>query len=42
MKTLLDSNIGKIVKIRENDIPTEFIVIQIQWFMMSGFYIISY
>ena len=27
MKTLLDSNIGKIVKIREDNIPTEFIVI---------------
>ena len=28
MKTLLDSNIGEIVKIREDNIPTEFIVIQ--------------
>lgn len=28
MKTLLEANIGEIVKIREDNIPTEFIVIQ--------------
>ena len=28
MKTLLEANIGEIVKIREDNIPSEFIVIQ--------------